>query len=523
MKTRQKIHTHLGGDDDVDEGTSTAANQPQEDLANNPMAAIMKEMTESKPSVNRDKLQSQAAMAMAQGQHDTLKMLLGAHDSITGATGSTLETTGAVNGVHGFGSGVRIGVSEFAIEKSSQKGEQANQTVCSFKSDWLERNIAKLDGRGANSDTPMHIPKQGKSFLLTVCVGHGDDAAGCAHFVEKELEDQLFQQLLLKGSAGGGADSAVQTTVQGMRKAYEHANLGLAVARGVDHRQSGTAATLVLSTGRELVVACVGDTKAVLGLRKKPSAGTRQLPGIGGALDGAGEVLGCAFPLPITRDHTLEVKSERERVEAAGGVIASAEAIRKLAVEVGGGLRKRHANDDDPYAPLAGGVSVSLTGRPTDQLVERIWEASSGSMEEGGECTPGLHLTRTLGDSMAHGLGVSAEPEVYCHRLNSAETIEYPVSFLVVASSAVWEAIRPEEVVAMIAVDLRHGSGAAGAAKRVLKKAQAHFNYGKSRSAGCMSVSIVLFASQEESGREQAIDFEAGGECQSAPSMSLMD
>jgi serine/threonine protein phosphatase PrpC len=526
MRTRQKIHSHMGSEKDPDNDIDDSADGgDQQQDANNPMAAIMKEMTGSKPSVNRDKLQNQAMMAMAQGQHETLKMLMGAHESMTGATGSTLESTGAVNGINGFGSGERIGVSEFVIEKSV-KGEQAKQTVASFKSDWLERNIAKLEGRGANSDQPMHIPKTGKSFLLTVCAGHGVDAEKCASFVERELEDQLFQQLLLKGSTGA-TDSALQNTVQGMRKAYEHTHLGLSVERGVDHRSSGTAATLVLSTGRELVVACVGDTKAVLGLRKRPRAGTRQLPGIGGAVDGA-EVLGCAFPVPITRDHTLEVKSERERVQAAGGVIASAAAIRKLAVEIGGGMRRfvRETEEDEPSANSADGVSVTVTGRSTDLQVDRVWEPNSGSMEEGGECTPGLHLTRTIGDSLAHGLGVSAEPEVYCHPLNHSETVECPVSFLIIGSSSLWEAIRTEEAVAMVAVDLRHGSGASGAAKRLLKKAQAHFNYGKSRSVGCMTCAVVLFAPQQEEG---GVGLESEAEAAAAaagpgmPGMSLMD
>ena len=57
---------------------------------------------------------------------------------------------------------------------------------------------------------------------------------------------------------------------------------------------------------------------------------------------------------------------------------------------------------------------------------------------------PGLAMSRSLGDRLAHTVGVSSEPEVTEHYLTSKDQI------IVLASDGVWEFLSNEEVMEII-------------------------------------------------------------------------
>lgn len=66
-----------------------------------------------------------------------------------------------------------------------------------------------------------------------------------------------------------------------------------------------------------------------------------------------------------------------------------------------------------------------------------------------GRPFPGLAMSRSLGDFIAHMVGVSAEPEVFVHNLTEKD------EFIFVASDGVWEFLETKEV-----GDIIHSYGA---------------------------------------------------------------
>eukprot|EP00002_Diphylleia_rotans_P008192 TRINITY_DN1792_c0_g1_i4.p1 TRINITY_DN1792_c0_g1~~TRINITY_DN1792_c0_g1_i4.p1 ORF type:complete len:409 (-),score=92.51 TRINITY_DN1792_c0_g1_i4:360-1586(-) len=149
---------------------------------------------------------------------------------------------------------------------------------------------------------------------------------------------------------------------------------------GDTYRLCGTTATICLVSGLHMYIANVGDSKAVLGRECVPCF---QKGGPNGSHMRA---------FDVTHDHKLTNTVERQRVIRSGGLI------------------KRHpkvAHD-----------------------CERIWKE--------GQNYPGLVVTRTLGDTVGHQLGVSCEPEIQRKILEKRDKV------IVIASDGVWDVITPQ-------------------------------------------------------------------------------
>jgi len=109
------------------------------------------------------------------------------------------------------------------------------------------------------------------------------------------------------------------------------------------------------------------------------------------------EVNGEMEATPLTEDHRPERKDERKRVHEAGGQV------------------KRLEGD----------------------VLHRIFVK--------GKWVPGLAISRSFGDTVGRGAGVTAEPET-CKRL-----IHHTFRFLLICSAGVWEFIENQEAVEIIA------------------------------------------------------------------------
>lgn len=101
----------------------------------------------------------------------------------------------------------------------------------------------------------------------------------------------------------------------------------------------------------------------------------------------------------MSRDHKPDLPEEKKRIEAANGEVA-------------------------PLACWPDGP-------------HRVW------IKDGN--VPGLAMSRSLGDGVAHAVGVSSEPEFITHTID-VETDKY----LIIASDGVWEFISSEEAVKMV-------------------------------------------------------------------------
>ena len=88
---------------------------------------------------------------------------------------------------------------------------------------------------------------------------------------------------------------------------------------------------------------------------------------------------------------------------------------------------------------------------------KRIWLKNSD--------IPGLAMTRSFGDLIAHSVGVICEPEIGFYWFRGCE------KFVIVASDGVWEFIDSEESVHIVKKFYENGMDACGAVNALVKEA----------------------------------------------------
>ena len=67
---------------------------------------------------------------------------------------------------------------------------------------------------------------------------------------------------------------------------------------------------------------------------------------------------------------------------------------------------------------------------------------------------PGLPITRSLGDVLAHHIGVTSEPSVVIRNLDSSE------KFLTIATDGIWRYFNPTDIGEIVAESVLDGYGA---------------------------------------------------------------
>lgn len=152
----------------------------------------------------------------------------------------------------------------------------------------------------------------------------------------------------------------------------------------IDCNLSGSTVTMVIFEGNKVITLNAGDSRAI-----KVSVFKR------------GEKTHVEATA-LTIDHKPELSEEKQRILNAGGRIKA--------------FKDNDTNED--IGP------------------QRVWLRNQEM--------PGLAMSRSLGDKIAHSVGVSSVPEVLEHMLGSDD------KFVVIASDGVWEFISNEEVASLV-------------------------------------------------------------------------
>jgi len=147
----------------------------------------------------------------------------------------------------------------------------------------------------------------------------------------------------------------------------------------IDSRCSGSTFCLCFIRGFQLIVANIGDSRAVLGSRSSSH-----------------EYGVVARALSV--DHKPDLPEEKERIQRYGG--------RVFGVEYDNGV----------------------IGPP------RVWLSNRD--------IPGLAMSRSLGDTIAHSVGVSSIPDFFEHTIRPESDC-----CLVIASDGLWEFVENQEVI----------------------------------------------------------------------------
>jgi len=188
---------------------------------------------------------------------------------------------------------------------------------------------------------------------------------------------ELFAQEMLRN----GND-----THKSLKFAHEQCNTDIRNNTDLLDEYSGTTAATLLLEGNKMIVSNVGDSAVILGTRcdiHKMKA------------------------LQLTNTQTPLIKEELERIRASGGEVMTTD-----------------QRDGD--------VAISEEWNDTDKA-PRVWAM--------GQKLPGCGFTRSIGDSFAHTIGVSATPEITEHIVDKMDHI------LVVCSDGVTEWLSSQVII----------------------------------------------------------------------------
>lgn len=250
-------------------------------------------------------------------------------------------------------------------------------------------------------------------IFLGVFDGHGQEGRPIAHYardfitsMSREAADRLGA---LVGGAGAGAGGRSfqsaethRTRLDTFKAAFSRAERGLTEnGTGIDHVFSGTTAVVAWLFGRELYTAWTGDSRCVVGRTLPPENGRPRFRAV-----------------DLSHDQKPVRPDEKRRVRNAGGRIA------------------RWQRNMGPL---------------------RVWLPK--------DWTPGLAMTRSIGDTVLSEYGVSPVPEVTYTILGPED------SFLVLASDGVWEFMTSQEVVDFVGRMRREGKSASDASEALVREA----------------------------------------------------
>eukprot|EP00002_Diphylleia_rotans_P016157 TRINITY_DN3137_c0_g4_i6.p1 TRINITY_DN3137_c0_g4~~TRINITY_DN3137_c0_g4_i6.p1 ORF type:complete len:403 (-),score=73.69 TRINITY_DN3137_c0_g4_i6:888-2096(-) len=255
------------------------------------------------------------------------------------------------------------------------------------------------DGFNATYNQDALLSVQGlkgidNTALFGVFDGHGVGGDQVAHFAKDHLYKHFLEAYGEEGKPS--PDANIPTIIeQAFHKTQDDIE-----KNGNQFLLSGTTASIALLQNRRLFIANIGDSRVVLGRECMcclPMMKARQV-GVSSA-----EVTGShIMAISTTVDHRAgENKEERERIEKAGGTVIM-----------------------DPNLPPDA----------WDEL--RIYAQ--------GQTYPGLVTSRTLGDVLAHGLGVISTPDI------SSKIIDRHDKILILASDGVWDILSSQEAINLV-------------------------------------------------------------------------
>lgn len=165
---------------------------------------------------------------------------------------------------------------------------------------------------------------------------------------------------------------------QAFEVSHEETHAQLTANPHIESDQSGTTATTLLIDAGKFIIGNVGDSTCILGSQDDKTGLSAEL---------------------LCSEHTPLRKDERERIQNAGGVVMTADQRD--------GVVPMHQNWDASEAP------------------PRIW-SPDGKF-------PGCGFSRSIGDAVAHSLGVSARAEVFEYDIKKQDRV------LIVASDGITE------------------------------------------------------------------------------------
>lgn len=313
------------------------------------------------------------------------------------------------------------GLSGLATDDDS--GVDSDSLVCKAITNWAgvsKKGYAPYNPRKKNQDILiMEQDANSKSILLCVFDGHGEAGDGVSQFFKAQLPPTLFAHPEWTSPSSGDQKEGMKAA---LRESISFLEKNLLRDSSIDTEFSGTTAVInmirVIDNETWVICGNIGDSRITRGF--VPDANSAYAPSDDRCADSQAGVTDGKWltgqsvahdqtktanntktmrALEISFDHKPESPEEKARIVQRGG--------RVFAVEYDDGI-------DGPF---------------------RVW---LGHMD-----VPGLAMSRSLGDTVAHSAGVISDPEFTEWALTDRDKV------LVCASDGLWEFMSDQEVIDM--------------------------------------------------------------------------
>lgn len=243
----------------------------------------------------------------------------------------------------------------------------------------------------------LFVIESNGSLLAALFDGHGTKGEEVVEFCIKYLK-QFYQD--------NRSEFELDPT-RSIKEALLTCNDALDSVDIIDSNLAGTTAVLVYLNAAGIHVGSVGDSRCILGTttsqtaRSEASFAREKKTSNFNVFNRKIEDVSELIVIPLSTDHKPNHEGEMERILQAGGKVAR--------------LTDENGNRVGPY---------------------RVWNATGQ--------VPGLAMSRSLGDRVAHSVGVSSTPIV--------ETFSFDPNdkFIVIASDGVWDVLHNKEVANLV-------------------------------------------------------------------------
>ena len=213
--------------------------------------------------------------------------------------------------------------------------------------------------------------------FIGVCDGHGIFGQNISFYLKENLPKNI-QKEFQDNNIKNLAESDINLLSEIINNTYQKTNKEMNEDERIDSTFSGSTCVSVIFTPERLFCINVGDSRCVLGKNNKNKQEW--------------------IAMNLSRDHKPCEANEKERIIKNGGKVESY---------------------IDDYGNFVG--------------PERVWMKNG----EG----PGLAMSRSFGDEIAHKVGVIVNPEIFDYHFVEED------KFIIIASDGLWEFMSNEEVV----------------------------------------------------------------------------
>jgi serine/threonine protein phosphatase PrpC len=264
-----------------------------------------------------------------------------------------------------------------------------------------------------------------RQIFLGVFDGHGAAGRAIAQFVRDEVPRHVQQfaasseQIMAPAGPEPLSVDMHKAVTHALKSSFSRAERRLTESDAqIDHVFSGTTAVVSWFLASHVYTAWAGDSRSVMG-RVVPASGAA-------AMSAADRPAGNSDSGRLMRYRAIELSHDQKPVRAD----------EKKRVKTAGGRIARWRRNIGPL---------------------RVWLPR--------DWTPGLAMTRSIGDTVLSEYGVSPVPEVTYTRLTPSD------SFAVLASDGVWEFMTSQDVVDFVGRFRRESKSAAVAAEALVREA----------------------------------------------------